>query len=445
MSRLSLGALLGQLRADSGPPLWYLIEKPVVRLAETFGLSDQFLRAPAWLAALGVTLLAPAGARGRGRAIAILLGASSLLFFLYSSEARAYALLAFLDLGLFLAAARGTEDPRRLSCVAVLAAASLYTHYLAIFFAAALWITLATLRRWRSLAAAAGGAVLFVPWVPLLLRQPLDAMSWVRESPGKALVGFAAALGGAGRIPSPFGPPLPEIVIWFGVLATAAGAGAVAHLQREDRDLRAAVMVTALTLGFVLLCSFVRPVAFAGRSELAVLGVWIWALARAAHTSRLAFSAAVAAIALGTIAILVAITARFDDPVWRPATAAVARIARPGDRVFGGAGFYLPLRIAADRGRLHAAVESFPADLALHPGWFAAAPAMPEDFAALRRRLGLMAPSSHALLLIHPYYATALERAIEGRGRIQEVVRRPDAVLLIWTPPARSESVRPPA
>ncbi|HEY3122471.1 MAG TPA: hypothetical protein VGK70_00240, partial [Thermoanaerobaculia bacterium] len=81
------------LRLDSGPPLFYLLEKPFVSAAEVLALPDAAARflpfvAIAVLFAAGRSL--PPGARLRF----LWLAASSPLLLLYASEARAYGVLA---------------------------------------------------------------------------------------------------------------------------------------------------------------------------------------------------------------------------------------------------------------------------------------------------------------------------------------------------------------
>ena len=53
-ARLPLRGLLEALRFDSGPPGFYLIEKPFALLADRVKDGDAWLRAPSFLAALGL-------------------------------------------------------------------------------------------------------------------------------------------------------------------------------------------------------------------------------------------------------------------------------------------------------------------------------------------------------------------------------------------------------
>ena len=55
---------------------------------------------------------------------------------------------------------------------------------------------------------------------------------------------------------------------------------------RRDPDVRAGAAVVGLTLAGALVAGLLRPVAFAGRTEMAILPVWIWTIARAAEGRR---------------------------------------------------------------------------------------------------------------------------------------------------------------
>src|SRR5207253_5413155 len=131
---------------------------------------------------------------GRSRTAFLVLAATSPFLLLYAAEARAYGLLAALNLGVFCLLARGTQSRGRVLAGAALAAAALYTHYLSLFFLGGLALVLAARRRWRALAALAGTGVLFLPWLPILLEQPLEATAWLHDTFGTSLLGFASTL-----------------------------------------------------------------------------------------------------------------------------------------------------------------------------------------------------------------------------------------------------------
>ena len=126
---------------------------------ERFLASDVGARFLPFLAALailaGVRSLPTPGAKVRF----VLLASLSPLLLLYSAEARAYALLAALVLALFLLATEAEEALVTLGAIALLSAALLFTHYLAIFAVLAVAAVAAADRRRRSALAVVCAAV----------------------------------------------------------------------------------------------------------------------------------------------------------------------------------------------------------------------------------------------------------------------------------------------
>jgi catechol 2,3-dioxygenase-like lactoylglutathione lyase family enzyme len=105
-----------------------------------------------------------------------------------------------------------------------------------------------------------------------------------------------------------------------------------------------------------------------------------------------------------------------------------------GDAVIAGPGFYLPARLAADRGDLRAAVSALPAGDADHPGWFVAALPGPDEEREVARTMDALPPGGRLFLLIPPPHQTpGIMRTLFSRGTVREIVRQPDAVLLLWS------------
>lgn len=334
---------------------------------------------------------------------------------------------------LFHLALRGQERPRRLAAAALLCAAALYTHYLAIFAVGSLTLVAAAERRTRSALAILAGAIPFLFWVPVMLAQPHDAVSWMHEPPSELVTGILSSLGGAGDVPHPFGPPLPTPLVLAGVAIAVATAISVARLWRADEDVRRALAFLVLFFGGVVFASLVRPVAFAGRTEMAILPVWLWLIAFAGERSRAVriTSLATAAVALSS-SILLFVSHR-ETLAPTIVLERIEQIARPGDRLVAGAHFYLPARLEADRGRLRIPVHAFPDEQAAHPGWSASIRLRPEDMAALEAVLADAAPGSRVFLELPPSYAGALHRLLASRGVVEEIVRAPEVVLLSWS------------
>jgi hypothetical protein len=372
--------------------------------------------------------------RGRRRAAALALASGFALLNLYAAEARAYALLALLVFAVFRWSRYGPETPVRLAGVFAAATLALYAHYLALFAVVASAVLALAAGRRRSAAACAAAFALFAPWVPVLLAQPPQALAWLRESPSDTLFGFASALGGVGRVPAPFGPALSPALVSLGaavglvLLALAAGAA------RRDPETRPAVAFVVLVLALALAVSALRPLAFAGRSEMAVLPVWIWALASAWESGRGVRIAASAAAALGLAATLLVTLSPHRVDTAGAAVRRLSGMAHPGDAVVAGPGFYLPARLAADRGDLRAAVSALPAGDADHPGWFVPALPGPAEERQVARTMDALPPGARLFLLIPPPHQTpGIMRALFSSGTVREIVRQPDAVLLLWS------------
>lgn len=317
---------------------------------------------------------------------------------IYAAEARAYALVALLVFCLFLLVAEDTSRAGTVG-VALLAAAAMYTHYLALFAIAVLLGQAAWRRRGRAAAGLVAGCALFLPWVPVLRVQPRAATGWIRESAAESAVGFLAALGGAARVTPALGGPLPRGLLLAGV-AAAIVLGWSLLRRRKDPAVRGALFFVGCTLGAVLLVSPWRHAAFAGRTELVVLPVWIWAVARAAEAGRLARIAAAFAAAVGVLSSALILRAQSRSAsAYDPAVAAAGRLARPGDLLIAAGPFYLPARLASERGRITATLAAFPADLADHPGWLPPTPPAARDHEAMRRAADACSTGCRVLLL----------------------------------------------
>ena len=371
---------------------------------------------------------------GRPRGFFLLLTAVSPLLMLYAGEARAYALLALFDLALFLLATREPARTRDLVATAIVSALAVWTHYLALFFIAALVLACLAAGRRRSCAALAAGAALSLPWLPILLRQPREATAWMREPAMNSAFGFLSALGGAGRIPPPFGPPLPRTLLWIAAGAAIALIAATAAAWRADPRIRIGSAAVLLTLGGALAVSPFRPVAFAGRTEMAVLPVWLWVIARAAGARRpVRWIAAGAAGVAAAACLLVLRGAPRNPPVQAVMLGHLENAANARHTVVAGPTFYVRARLASDRGMLAGRLEAFPADLAEHPGWFVPRPPPEPEYALLARRLPY-APGPRALLLLDtPYWTPRLKETLLSVGTVQILDERPRAVLIQFT------------
>lgn len=413
ISRLSPGEIIRSLRQDSGPPLFYFLEKPVSAAVEAFGLVDETFRALPFLAAALVFAMIrwlPGDSRRRF----LWLAATSPFLLLYSGEARAYSLLALPVFLLFRLTVRENPSAGRLVAIAAVAAALPWTHYLGLFAAASLLAADLAGGRPKQAGAIAGGLALFLPWVPVIASQPRAATSWIQDSAGVSLTGFLGSLGGGVRVLPPFGRPLPAAASWA---AAAAGAAAIAILVARcpDPESRIALATVLLTLTGILAVSLFRPVAIAGRTEMAVLPIWLWVLARAGETSRAARAAAVVIAAIGFLSCAWILASPRSARPFADVPRELTDSARPGDLVVASANFYLPARLAHDRGRLAAELEGLPPNLRDHPGWFRGDPASEDDY---RRLAGELARADRRVffLIDPPYWTPRLEELVSAWG-----------------------------
>jgi hypothetical protein len=417
---------------DSGPPLFYVLEKPFVHAGEGFFSSDVAARALPFAATIALFAGALALPAGPSRRRFLLLSAASPLLLLYAAEARAYALLALFGLALFLLALVAPERPRLSAVLFLITAAILYTHYLGIFVVGAAVVVAAAEKRRQSALALLAGASLFVFWVPIMARQPREAVAWMHEPPSELVAGILSSLGGAGDIPHPFGPPLPAAVVAAGIALTLVLGVAVSRRWHADVDVRRGSAFLVLFFGGVVFASLARPVAFAGRTEMAILPVWMWMVARAAEKSRAARVASLAAIAVALTSSAILLAVPREPPPAARALDFIERTARPGDVLFAGAHFYLPARLAADRGRLAIPVHAFPFEQAEHPGWSVPRWPSPTDLDAVYRALDRAGASGRVFFLIPPSYRKTLAPAA-ARGVMRRVLETREMLLAVWT------------
>ncbi len=444
-ARLPLRELVAALRFDSGPPGFYVIEKPFVLLAERWTDAAPLARALSFLAALGLFAAARTLPRGVARATLVLLLSSSVLVNLYAAEARPYALLSLLGLALFLLALSGQETPARVAMVGGLAALALYTHYLAIVAVAALVLLCVLERRWRSCAALAAGGAAFAPWVPVLRAQPAESMAWMRETPWGSIAGFLSALGGVGRVPASFGPAPPTALFFAALVAGGILLALLCARARTDRETRRALAFVLLVLGGVLAAGAWRPIAFAGRTEMAVLPVFLWAAARAASESRPTRWAVGAVSVLGIVATAGFLRAPHAEYPASAVAASLARVVGPRDVVVAGGSFYLPARLASERGDLAVAVRPMPEELGRHPGWFVPALPGPAEERALERALGEAREGGRLFVALPPAYATPGLLRLLGApgGRTRTLLQTADALVILRTPDQRRSAPAP--
>jgi hypothetical protein len=168
---------------------------------------------------------------------------------------------------------------------------------------------------------------------------------------------------------------------------------------------------------------------------MAVVPIWIWVVARGGDRSRVLRLSGGAAAGIGVIACLL-IFASPRPP--RPAEAALPALetaARPGDLVIATVSFYLPARLARDRGRLFGELHAFPADLDDHPGWLLPRAPSDADYDRLGRDIAGAGPGSSVLLLFdRPYWDRRVNQMLVERGPVSPVAAPRDWILVAAPP-----------
>lgn len=211
-----LGEIPGLLRQDGSPPAYYLLLHAWTQVA---GTSEAALRAPSLLFAL----LAVPAALWAGRSLFgpaagwVCAALAAVLPFLttYAQEARMYALVALLSVGVAATFLHAFAFGRRryVPAFALLLALLLYTHYWALFLAvgclaAVAAVAAAAAPRDRRRALLDGGVAFglaglaFAPWLPTLAFQlEHTGAPWSNPPPPGALVGALALGAGAAVVP----------------------------------------------------------------------------------------------------------------------------------------------------------------------------------------------------------------------------------------------------
>ena len=406
--------VVGHLRFDSGPPLFYLLAMPFARIGEvlSFDAASRLLS----FAAAGL-LFWRMGPRYSGGARFVVLVAASPLLFFYAGEARPYAMLAAFSFLLFLATFRARDTETCRLAAALIAAVLPWIHYLGGLVVLGSAVLCAIRRRWTSASLQIAASSLFLIWLPIAAKQPALSVAWNRSTVSSFLRA-PEAFGFWGELPAYFsGWKVPAAwagsVIGFGLLLFAfAGA-------RRSRAVRDALAFSLLPLGLALVTGLFYPVYFPGRTEMMTLPVALWAFARASRRSKAVRAlTVVAAISGGFLIAGGLLHGPGPFPYSRTAGFVTFR-GRPGDLVVAGDSNYLPLRLAKDRGMLAADLIGLPAEIELHPGWFETPSRLDPEIDRLRRKLAEVRPRGRVDFAIppDPVLRGLAERLVGGEPR----------------------------
>jgi hypothetical protein len=429
IARQSPRRIVDHLRFDSGPPLFYFLAAPFVRIGELLQ-SDALARLLSF-AAIGLLFAAVRPRYGSGSRFTLLLAASPLLFF-YSAEARPYALLSAVSFLLFLAGFRARDTPHSRLTAAIAAAALPWIHYLGIFVVAGSLILCLIRKRWAGGSLQLAGASVFLIWAPIASHQRLPSLAWNQSTASSSFLRAPEAFGFWGEIP-PYFSDWRTPAHWAGAVIGFALVAAAAAEARKSRAIRDALVFSLVPLSLAMLASVVSPIYFPGRTEMATLPVALWGFARASRRSSAVNALTLAAVLAGTIVI----AESFPHPAGPYPYSETAKFlgtrARSADLVVGAEANYLPLRLSQDRGDLAAPLLGLPSAIELHPGWFETG-TPPQDEAEidrLRKAVSGVRPGGKIYLAIPPDPALRdlAERSFAGEPR--RVLRPPQGYAVL--------------
>lgn len=411
LARLPAAGIIDALRLDSGPPLHYFLARFVLfPFGTSPGPPDVAIRVLSLVASLLHLPLLALVARRLGRPGTGLPAAALYAVFPiavdYAAEGRAYAVASLLVLAAFERALALRERPTegRAVALALAAGGAVLFHYLALFpvaALAALFPSASGRARKFLVAAGVGSALLFLPWLPVALRQPSASMAWSHEAP------FAMA------------PLHLPVNLGFGISPFAGGLAVL-------------VPLSLLLLGVALFAAWrgsFRPVA-----AVFLVGVFLLLLAHLAVRAVL-LPERPAVFFLPFVALLFAEAPR---PV--PLLSAAASLAgltlalrgvatvSPGETLAGivrplvaegrsvcAVGLWGPeLDYRLARAGLPGRVVLFPSDIARHPGWYREEEI--ESARLLTEARALVASPSRPALFVLPagsLAAAALRAAVE--------------------------------
>ncbi|MCG6964534.1 MAG: hypothetical protein LJE95_14850 [Acidobacteria bacterium] len=377
LARSSAAGIVRGLRLDSGPPGYYLL----CHLAHLLGADSVRALRMLSVAAIvaGVTILVLSMVERRQRTAAVLLLAAHPLLLAAAADARAYGLL-FLLSALVVWLLDADPSPGRATALAVTLAAACWVHALGLVLTGAVAVAGALMdaraRRLTWLAALAALAS-FLPWLPIMLRQPSASLAWMargwQEVPAALRwllpVTQAGPLAPRTAFVDLAGPGMPVAVLgtlcWLVLLAAAVRAA--------RQVLRPLALWVSAGAALVAATVLLRPVYAPDRADVLLLPAAV--VVAAVGARRLGQIGLVLALVLGAGGAWQsqATLHRWEQAPPRPAAGAAAalnEVARPGDFVVTTGWWLLDVRHSLGQlaGQLH--WLTFPAAVAVHPGWY---------------------------------------------------------------------------
>ena len=285
IARLPLPQILGALRHDGAPPLYYLLLHMWMLV---FGEGNFAVRALSGVISVACLPLAwTVGRRVGGHRLAwatLLLMATSPFALTYAASARMYSLMILWTLLGFLAIARAMEVPstRRLTAVGMVTALILYTHYWGIYLVAVTGLCLLLRAKrsrsdrsdlteeqqrtaWSCFVAMALGSLAFLPWLPSFIFQLLHTGTpWSNAAGLGDILSVLGQYAGGGPWGAALGLTLFTLVL-LGVFGESHDGRHVLVNLKARRKARPVAFVLMGTLMVAVLCGALAQAAFVGR------------------------------------------------------------------------------------------------------------------------------------------------------------------------------------
>jgi hypothetical protein len=344
LAHSTLSRLFIETAKDVHPPLYYLALHYWVRIAGDSETAVRLLSAIASVGVIGVLFTLASRLFGYATGLsAALLAAIAPFQIEFAQEARMYALLSLLSLMSLSTFVALVERGRLASFLGYVAATALmlYTHAYGVFVllaeALALVVIVASrapdLRRFAKPCALAQACavLLFLPWLPVLLRQIFQVQRgfWIPERPPGSILETITLY--SGSVP----------LAWLLSALAAIGLVAVVLRRAESSGPR---RLTLPVLGLWLMCPLIVPLAISQISEPIFLPKYT-IVASLAFTVLAARAVAIAPGRVGRIGIAALIAWASWTPLheyygttrkvaWRDAVAGIDRAARAGDLMF---------------------------------------------------------------------------------------------------------------
>ncbi len=441
-ARLPLADLLDALHRDSGPPLPYLLVKWLAALGLAPLPAARLLALAAGTAAVLLAWRAARLAVGERPAL-VLAGVLAFhpLAVTFGSEGRAYGLLF---LGVAWAWERCEairEQGRGVVGLALAVALACWSHGLGAVVGLAAASAAATLPprlRRRALGAVAVGLASSLPWLPVALRQPAAATTWMLDA-WRTLT-LPERLAAPLRLLPPLAPfhrtlDLPAFPVPTMVLAAAA----CLVLLLAARPPATVLLVAAVPAGgLAILAHLGAPTYYPGRAEALFLAPALALVAAGVARGRWRWAAAAFLVAAAALASTSALHAWRHTPPAHEEVLAAAVAARYGQgaTVVASGHWWLDLASALEKYGPNFTVLPYPACVATHPGWYDPAHCRPTsgEAEALYRRL----ISGDGAVAVIVAAGTPLPRELSplaARLGLSEALRLPAATLWLAPPP----------